>query len=121
MSECYCDYDPATIYKASRPTARKPHVCEECGRQIQPGERYESVFGVWENKGNTYHTCRHCLALRDYVQAHVPCFCWAHGSTIEDAMETARSFAHEAPGFLFGAYRRQVQIHRAKLALGGKP
>lgn len=32
---------------------------------------------------------------------------------IEDSIEAAREYAHEAPGLLFGAYRRQVAIKRA--------
>jgi hypothetical protein len=52
--------------------------------------------------------------LKEWVKAHVPCFCWAHGNIIEDAIETARNYAHEAPGLLFGAYRRQVAIMRQR-------
>ena len=42
--DCFCDYgDPPDFYVATKPKARKHHVCEECGGPIMPGERYERV------------------------------------------------------------------------------
>lgn len=106
--DCYCDYEPWLFYAARRPKARKVHKCTECRRLIQPGARYERVIGVWERgcKPDTFVTCGNCVALREYVEAHVPCLCWAHGNMVEDCMETVREFAHEADGLLFGAWRR---------------
>lgn len=113
--DCFCDYEPASIYNATRvKAARKEHRCYECARTIKPGESYESVFAVWEGEAQTVCTCSHCLDLREWVKAHVPCFCIGHGNVREDALETARGWAHEAPGLLFGAYRREVQIRRAR-------
>lgn len=113
MTECFCDYDSPLAYGRAEPIARKAHRCEECGGVIAPGERYERVFGVWERgRPEVFKTCPRCIALRDWVSAHVPCFCWAHGNIRDDAIETARSWAHEAPGLLFGAYRREVAIRR---------
>lgn len=86
------------------------HRCTECDSTIHPGERYERVFGVWERDPGVVRTCPRCLDLRDFVAAHVPCFCWSHGNTREDALATARAFAAEAPGLLFGALRREVTI-----------
>lgn len=118
MNDCYCDYDgePPAVYRAKLMTARKQRKCNECGVQILPGERYENVFGVWEGKGETFGTCHRCLALREWVQAHVPCVCWAHGNAQEDLMEIARECSYDAPGLLFGAYRRQIAIDRARKA-----
>jgi hypothetical protein len=110
--ECYCDYEPATVYRAKRVTARTTHRCYECHRTIQPGEQYESVFAIWDGEANTVKTCRHCLALRDYVVAHVPCSCWTHGNMREEVLADAESYAHEAPGLLFGALRREAVIRR---------
>lgn len=111
--QCYCDYEPATVYRASRQIARKQHKCAECARMIQPGERYESVFAIWDGDVGTPKTCQHCLALRDYVVAHVPCSCWSHHNMREDVLGDAEAYAHEAPGLLFGALRREVAIQRA--------
>lgn len=117
MSYCECDWDSiASVYSATQHKARKEHVCFECRRTIQPGERYESAFGIWDGRGDTFKTCSHCLSLREWVNAHVPCFCWMHGNARDDAIETARGWAHEAPGLLFGAWRREVAIRRARRA-----
>lgn len=113
MSTCYCDHEPAQFYVAEIRTARKQHKCNECGRAVQPGERYEHVRAKWDGDMATVRTCVRCLSLREWVKAHVPCFCWAHHDMIEDAINTAQNYAHEAPGLLFGAYRRRVLIKRA--------
>jgi hypothetical protein len=108
--ECVCYYDPADVYVATTRAARVEHKCDECGRSITPGERYERVFLVYDGRSATYKTCCRCLDLREYVKAHVPCLCWTHGVGNDDALEAAHEYAHEAPGLLFGAYRRLVAI-----------
>ena len=113
MSECYCDYDQPEVYRKRLQTARKQHKCYECSRAIKAGEQYEYVFSVFEGETWPAHTCRHCLALREYVRAHVPCMCWSHGNVHDDAMATAQEWSHQAPGLLFGAYRRKVLMDRA--------
>ncbi|MBK1732901.1 hypothetical protein [Thiococcus pfennigii] len=70
------------------------------------------MFGRWGGQPDTFDTCSRCLALRDYVEAHVPCLCWQHGHMREDCIETARAYAPEAPGLLFGAWRREIAIAR---------
>lgn len=110
--ECFCDYEMPAVYANYTRVARKQHVCEECRREIHVGESYERVFGVWDGSCSVFKTCARCISLRDYVKAHVPCLCWQHGNTIEDCMETAREYAREAPGLLFGAYRRLSSIKR---------
>lgn len=114
MSYCECDYDSFLNVLDERMVkqARKDHKCSECRRTIKAGESYESVFGISEGEGCTYKTCAQCLALREWVKAHIPCFCWAFTMMREDAINTAQAASHEAPGLLFGAYRREVAIRR---------
>jgi hypothetical protein len=112
--ECFCDYDSPTVYSAATPKARKEHQCIECRCTIKSGEQYERVFGVWDGSADTFKTCQRCLNLREYVKAHVPCFCWAHGNMIDDAIQTAEGWNREAPGLLFGAYRLQIKIRKAR-------
>lgn len=114
MTDCFCDYEPADIYSAKAiKAARKQHRCDECSRAIAKGEPYEYVFAVWEGRPDVFKTCCRCLALREFVQTNVKCFCWAHGNMIEDAMETADQYYEQGNGLLFGAYRRKVLIERA--------
>jgi hypothetical protein len=114
--DCYCDYDePYRLYAKTERKARKVHVCRECHCRIQPGEKYEHVTGI-ADAVEVFKTCARCIALRDWVEAHVPCFCWQHDEMVSAAIETCQHYAHEAPGLLFGAYRRQVLIKRAAAA-----
>lgn len=50
-----------------RPKARTSHQCEECGRTIDPGERYERTAAVWEGDFFTNIACQHCAVARVLV------------------------------------------------------
>lgn len=112
MSECYCDYEPYEFCVTTTPTARKAHRCGECRSTIAGGERYERVSAKWDGQVETLRTCGRCLALREYVEAHVPCFCWAHGEMLADAEEVIRDYWHECPGLFMGYGRLRVAIER---------
>ena len=48
--------------------ARKAHKCNECGRAIRPGERYERAGGVWDGRFASFKTCEHCVVAREWLQ-----------------------------------------------------
>lgn len=48
-------------------TARKRHVCGECSRVIEPGERYARWAGSWEGDFWTMKSCPQCDALRKII------------------------------------------------------
>ena len=108
MTDCWCDWEPAGVYAASIHTARVAHKCYECRRTIEAGQRYERVAMLFEGRWSTYKTCGRCVSMRAWVQAHVPCLCFTHGNTVDECFEAAREYAHEAPGLLFGAWRRYI-------------
>lgn len=111
--ECFCEYDAPDFYASRLVTASKQHKCSECSRAIQPGERYEYVVGKWGRTFDRFKTCARCLAVKEFVAASVPCFCWAHGNILDDCHQTAEDYAHEAPGLLFGYWRRYVKVKNA--------
>lgn len=115
MSECFCDYEPATFYDRQTPKARKLHQCEECGHAIQAGETYEKVTGKWDGSVGRFKTCSRCTALRDHIKAHVPCFCWAHGNLLGDCRTEVEHLPPEADGtgLRFEIGRLAVAIRRA--------
>lgn len=117
MSECYCDYEPATFYSSALRKARKAHKCEECGRQIKPGESYERVSGMWDGCITVFCTCSHCCDIRQFVKNSVPCFCWAHGSMIDDASQAIDDAYSRAPdevkGLRMGYLRLRAAGNRA--------
>lgn len=63
----YCDVEEAgaAVETIKKHTARKEHKCTECGDIIKPGEQYEKVTGLWNNKWSTYKTCMDCISIRD--------------------------------------------------------
>lgn len=116
--DCFCDYEPAQVYRSRVVTARKEHRCEECSRRIRIGERHEYVFGVWGGTSGQARTCSHCLDIRTFVNNSVPCFCWAHGNMLEDAQEAVREAywraREEVRGLWFGYGRLVVNARRAR-------
>jgi len=112
---CFCDYEPAEFYCKTEYTARKEHKCAECGRAVEPGQRYEKVVGKWDGRLGFFKTCSRCTALREHLSAHVSCFCWAHGHLLEDIREEVRYLPAEAygSGLLFELGRMAVAIRRA--------
>jgi hypothetical protein len=87
MTECCCvsiDYEdgPAVCTTVDR-VARKVHVCSECGDDIQPGEKYEYVAGLWDGSWSVYKTCWTCCMIRDDL---LPCG-YFHGNMREDIWE----------------------------------
>lgn len=117
MAECWCDYERPSFFREGMRKVRKRHHCYECGGAIYPGQEAMYTVGKWEGQLSNHYTCKHCLEIRQYTQAHVPCFCWYYGSMLDDATETIRHWAHEAPGLLFGFYRRLIQGRRIRKAV----
>lgn len=113
--DCYCDYERPEFYERIQHTARKPHKCEECGCAIQSGEKYERAAGKWDGRFDVFKTCCRCLALREHIAAHVPCFCWSHGGMLEDARNEVENLPHEAigSGLFFELGRMAIAIRRA--------
>jgi len=109
---CYCDYEQAVWCRTTEPKARKIHRCSECHGPIPVGENYEYAVGKWDYV-QQYRTCRACMALRQYVNDLVPCFCWAYGQMREDARNTIDEYRRELSGMWFGWARHEVKArHR---------
>jgi hypothetical protein len=68
MSDCACvyvgDLDGPEFHFVKKPTARKPHKCGECDRDIEPGEIYERGWGIWDGCLDTHKTCLDCVSVR---------------------------------------------------------
>lgn len=66
-------------------TARVAHTCGECGRTIEPGERYRVGGGVCDGEWWTGKMCVHCWAARSWLS--VQCNGWLWGGVLEDLEE----------------------------------
>lgn len=114
MGHCECDYgDGPEVFRAKTVTARKAHKCSECRGEIAATESYELVFGIWDGDALTFKACPDCVALRSWVEAHVPCFCWAFGTLHNDARDTMSDWDSECPG-LYAETKAKIAAIRAK-------
>jgi hypothetical protein len=115
--DCYCDYDPPSVFSSKSVTARKKHLCDECCRPINAGERYLYSFGVWEGYASSHYTCSHCQEIQKFVSISIPCFCWAYGNMIDDAKEAIQEAyfraGDEVRGLATGFLRRVIAGRRA--------
>lgn len=111
---CYCDYGDVqtSMYVKRTVTAKKQHRCYECDKPIRPGEKYEQVSAIWDGEFRACKTCPRCLAAREYVQAHAPCFCWRHGCVLDDARDTLNEYAYISDGFWIGGMKRVLRAER---------
>ncbi len=120
MSECYCDYgDAPSVYCATTHKARVRHSCYECGKSIIPGEKYERAAMLYEGMWDTNKTCVRCLDVRQYIMDHAPCFCWMHGSMLDDAKKVISEYGHVSAGFYIGAMKRVLRATRRLAAPAG--
>lgn len=107
MTECYCDSgERADVYSVETRKARKQHRCYECQGSIRAGEVYERVATLYDGSWDTARTCCRCLDVRQYITAHAPCFCWMHGSMLDDAKAVIDEHGHISAGFYIGAMKR---------------
>lgn len=60
------DYDGRADFSSTKTvTAKKGHVCVECGESIRAGERYERCSGKWDGDMMSIPTCCVCAEVRD--------------------------------------------------------
>lgn len=70
--------------------ARKQHKCDECGRQIAPGEKYHRASGKWADGFCTYRTCEHCAVAQRWLADN--CDGYAYQMIEEDIEAHARDY-----------------------------
>lgn len=109
---CDCGGEYPDVGRTEMRIARKQHKCYECSKAIQKDERYEFNTQLYDSHWSVAKTCCRCLAVREYVEAHAPCFCWMYGSMLDDAKAVIEEHGHESAGFYIGAMKRVLRAER---------
>ena len=85
--------------REAKPKARKAHRCNECGRDIQPGEQYRYFAGIHTENGSMVHKCcSHCEVAskwlleqcNGYIYSAVAADIAEHINEVEDGYSLAR-------------------------------
>jgi hypothetical protein len=77
------------------PVARKQYRCDECGRDIGIGERYQRDAYVFDGYFYDHIACGHCVAARRWLE--VVCNGWVFGGVLADLSDhLAESWATSA-------------------------
>ena len=63
--------EPCTVHNQKIRRARKLRRCQECGGQIEQGERYHYHSGVCDGRGFSFGTCTDCEAMRNALNRDV--------------------------------------------------
>lgn len=79
------DCDPCDWFGTVERTARKPHACGECGRDIAPGEHYKVSSYVMDGQFFTNKACAHCAVARTWLEKH--CGGWVTEALLEELQE----------------------------------
>lgn len=105
---CRVDFgaDPPQVYSVTEYTARKEHKCNECGRFIKPGEKYQRAFGVYDGCSSTYRTCAHCLVAQAWLIEN--CDGFVHFEVYEEVVEHAMEYKQ----IRFGMLRLKIGMNR---------
>lgn len=81
----YCDEIPERYWQFER-TARKAYRCNDCGRQIQAGEKYYAA--LFDMGHDSYESLKHCTHCREAARwLHVVCSGWLWGGILDDLEE----------------------------------
>ena len=73
---------PSCSYQETR-KARNAHVCCECRKPIERGQRYEYASGVWDGRPDSFKTCLLCVEIRN----HFACEGWIYEQLWGDLRE----------------------------------
>lgn len=89
---CMIDHhgDHAIVYRALSMRARKSHVCDECRRQIGPGEQYNSFSGLQDGAWWHYCACAHCCVAIQWLMRN--CGGVMHGAVMADIAEHVQEY-----------------------------
>lgn len=101
------------VYDETHPTARVRHLCVECGRVIERGERYHHVRGKWDGMWSTVKECRHCEAAGAVMD--VMCGGYPHGELLVELED------HWHEGYRSLAYARLIALMRRRWLDGRAP
>jgi hypothetical protein len=114
--DCYCDYDPPDFVREAHHAARKQHGCSECGRTIQPGERYLKVTGKWDGQISVCKRCPHCDAVSNALKERLPCYCIVyHGLWLDEGMpEYISDLRRAETGDAFAVLRLIAKAEQAR-------
>lgn len=94
---CRADaYDSSwEFHRQKNKKARKPHVCDECNRTIEPGEIYTDTFGKSEGDIVQHCLCQHCCVPVRWLIEN--CGGWVFWEVREEIEEHAVEYPEFAP------------------------
>lgn len=83
---CRADDAPwPTVATEKIQKARKEWKCTECYRKIKTGENYELTKGCWDGRWEQFHTCLHCVSMREWL--NTVCSGWEYGGVFDETRE----------------------------------
>lgn len=80
----------ADFFSERRVTARKTHRCEECGREIKPGDSYVKSAGCYDNEFYAFKECSRCSRVRAKILLRYPVEYWGEGPVLGGLLEYVR-------------------------------
>lgn len=82
---CNCEYP--TVFNVLERKAKKQHNCCECDRQINKGDRYFVLQGLWDGRWSNYKQCPTCHEIGDKYQDYTS-ECYSIGELIQELINS---------------------------------
>lgn len=84
MFSCDWDEGPSVFTERVVQSARKRYRCDDCDGAINVGDRYQYVWGIWDDHASTFRHCQHCLdGPIEFVERNCGCRTYG-GEWMED-------------------------------------
>jgi hypothetical protein len=88
------DFEGTFLGESTR-KARKVHKCEECWREIQPGEQYRIATWVNDGRVDSMKMCAHCRVASKWLSDN--CGGFVYGGVWEDIEEHIEEYRDVYP------------------------
>lgn len=106
----YADNDGAVSMGSAMARIRKPRRCDECHRDIHPGEYVRVGTWIYEGRWEHMRMCSHCQVVAEWLQKECGGFVW--GGVYEDLAEHVEEFQGVYPKVFRQIARLKLMQHR---------
>lgn len=104
------DSESCSFWDEESRKAKKLHKCNECGRQIAPGEIYLYCKWIYDGDWGTSKMCAHCEVAAEWLR--INCGGFVTHNIYEDISEHVDEYAYLGWRYLAGLGRLTIGIRR---------
>lgn len=112
------DADPCDFFVETEHKARKTHKCEECGRTINPDEKYIRHFSKSYGDVVYFCVCKHCNIASNWLMRE--CHGYVSGEVFDELVEHwkgQKDHNKELTRLIYGMRRKWMKRNKELMPL----